>query len=583
VGLTATEHLSRPYEVFLELRPGKPSAFDLDEFASLVLNKSLAVSIAPSEQASDVERYFHGEVAGIVLTDSADDRTVPHVVLELRPSLWRLARTADTRYFTGKSSQEIVSLILDEHGLAGQYEWHANPGIAPRIREHCWQYRETNLQFVQRLLEEDGYQYWFKFEQTSHKLHIGSRPEPLPNVTPHPLKMGPIGPDAEGTGRIGYLRRQYSVAPSEYVVSARTRDGLDPLTSAASVERAGASGKLYDHDGLAESISDCKQQAQRRLDSQVAGTQVADGHSDFRQLAAGCTFEIEGPNLLRKAGKYRVTAIRHEATQSTGIYSNRFEAVPSRAPFAQRRRTAKPAIPGHLSATVVEGPDTAGRYRLQFDQDRTGTPSGWVPLARGTDALFLPRKSHRVEVSFLEGDLDRPLIERLVDPDACWPFSPADNPNLGGFVTPKHEILLQSDPEKPWIKILSAGDIDDIAEGDRYIDTRKSRQEKTAGDAIWQIDADGHFNIGGNLALQAAKEFGLQANDIVINATGSIVLRVGSSFISINASEIIISGPLVNINPPGASNSKPALNPRKPDQHERSTAKPKSTQDSQQE
>jgi type VI secretion system secreted protein VgrG len=574
VGLTATERLSQPFELYLELRPSKPSTLDLDMFAEAIVGKSLSVSLSPSDHPVDQERIFHGEVAGLSLNDSTDPRSVPLLILELRPRLWRLSKTADCRYFANKTTKEIVSLVLDEHGLAGQYQWHSDPQTPPSARPHCWQYRESNLEFVHRLLEEDGYQYWFTFSRSSHELHLGRRPEALVTASPL-LEIGPIGPDAEGTGRVAYLRRTVHAGPKSYVVEARSEDGMGRVVSNALCQQANHLGTVYDYAGSVHTVKECKGLAERRLDSNLMNSRRADGHGDFRAFHVGGTFRIDGTTVVRKTSTMRLVAIRHEATQATGIYSNRFEAVPGKAPFTLSRRHPKPALAGHLAATIVDGPDEAGRFVVQFDLDRSATRSTPITLSREIHRLFLPRKGYRVAVSFQEGEMELPVIERVLDHPSHWPFDAAANSQLDGIVTPGHGLLLNSDPQNLWVQLHSSGDLEVNTDGETRIETVKSRYENVGSDADWQIGSNSQWKIAGDSSTNVVGAYGVKAGDIVLEAGSSITLRVGSSFITISSSGVTINGSVVDLNPPGGSCSAECKTVNLPEKPARRVPAPK--------
>jgi type VI secretion system secreted protein VgrG len=573
VGLTASERLSHPFEAYLELRPAKPAAFDLDAFAAALINKPVGVALRPSRSPADAVRHFHGEVAGVHLTDTADEDGAPHVVVELRPTLWRLARAADTRHFTGKTAKDVVSAVLDENGLAGKYRWHDAPGKVHAKREHCWQYRETHLRFVQRLLEEEGYLYWFTFGPGGHTLHLGGGPEHLPKVK-GPLALGRIGPDAGVGGFVGSLRRSVAAAPAAYFVDGRSADGAARMPGSAAQAGVGAAGAVHDPDGALATVTDSKAEAARRLDACTAAARTADGLSDVRAVAAGAVVAIAG-RAGGRAAKYRVVAVRHEATQDTGIYTNRFDAVPADAPFALPRRFPKPTVAGGAAATVAEGPNERGHYRLKFDLDRRATPSGWVPLTRETDGLFLPRPGHRVHVGFHEGDPDRPVIRHLTDPASAWPFDPAENPLLGGVVTPAHELLFQSDPAEPWVKLHARGDYEEVVEKGRHSATGADRTEVVGGAADWVVGKDANWTVAGAFLCDVAKAFGITAESFHVRCTKGFSVEVGGNFIAVTEKGVTINGTLVQLNPPGASKPDGPRPPRKKPEHEAPKPRPK--------
>src|SRR5262245_51503733 len=73
--------------------------------------------------------------------------------MTLRSWLWFLTRTADCRIFQEKSVPEILKEVFADHSLA-VFEDDLSGTYAKR--EYCVQYRETDFNFVSRLMEEEG-------------------------------------------------------------------------------------------------------------------------------------------------------------------------------------------------------------------------------------------------------------------------------------------------------------------------------------------------------------------------------------------------------------------------------------------
>ena len=76
---------------------------------------------------------------------------------ELRPWLWFLTRTSDCRIFQHKTVPDIVKEIFREQGFTDFKD-----ALTSSYREwdYCVQYRETDFNFVSRLLEQEGAYYY---------------------------------------------------------------------------------------------------------------------------------------------------------------------------------------------------------------------------------------------------------------------------------------------------------------------------------------------------------------------------------------------------------------------------------------
>ena len=87
--------------------------------------------------------------------------------LILRPWLWLLSRTTNCRIFADKSALEIIKEVFGKHGFA-KFVSHTKETY-PKLK-YCVQYRETDLNFVCRLMEEAGISYYFEHSESQHQL-----------------------------------------------------------------------------------------------------------------------------------------------------------------------------------------------------------------------------------------------------------------------------------------------------------------------------------------------------------------------------------------------------------------------------
>uniref|UniRef100_UPI0023F9318B contractile injection system protein, VgrG/Pvc8 family n=1 Tax=Pseudomonas viridiflava TaxID=33069 RepID=UPI0023F9318B len=79
------------------------------------------------------------------------------------------------------SAQQIIALILEEHGIKGNgYKFQL--GQPCPERDYCVQYDETDLHFVQRLCEEEGVHCHFQHSQEGHVLVFGDDQTVFPKL-----------------------------------------------------------------------------------------------------------------------------------------------------------------------------------------------------------------------------------------------------------------------------------------------------------------------------------------------------------------------------------------------------------------
>src|SRR6185369_13212090 len=97
------------------------------------------------------------------------------------PWFWFLTRKAACRIFQEKTVPEIINSIFKELGFTDVKD-ELTSGIY-RKWEYCVQYRETDFNFISRLMENEGIYYYFVHENGKHTLHLVDDPGALKKVT----------------------------------------------------------------------------------------------------------------------------------------------------------------------------------------------------------------------------------------------------------------------------------------------------------------------------------------------------------------------------------------------------------------
>src|ERR1017187_6354792 len=173
--LTGTEALGVPYELDLVLLSKDPN-LDADD----AIGMPMAIGIKLNNQE---HRYFHGMV--IEFAKVGATRLHTRSAATLRPRLAQFGDTFDCRVFNDPSQDalSIVTDVLAKRGLT-DVESASITDHAYRAREYCVQFRESDLNFVQRLLEEEGIYYFFKHEEAKHTLVLAD------SITAHEMAAG---------------------------------------------------------------------------------------------------------------------------------------------------------------------------------------------------------------------------------------------------------------------------------------------------------------------------------------------------------------------------------------------------------
>src|SRR5215813_13832271 len=117
------------------------------------------------------ERYWNGFISRF--SQGSQDRRLTSYRAQMVPWLWFLTRTSDCRIFQNKTVPDIIQKIFKDLGFQ-DFELRLYGSFAPR--DYCVQYRETDFDFVSRLMEEEGIYYYFTHQDDKHVLVLGNDP-----------------------------------------------------------------------------------------------------------------------------------------------------------------------------------------------------------------------------------------------------------------------------------------------------------------------------------------------------------------------------------------------------------------------
>jgi type VI secretion system secreted protein VgrG len=424
--VTGTEYLSRPFHFHLELT-SRANAISPES----VIGQEMAFSIASGDNS---QRWFHGIVSSFARADEdVDGRRVYSA--EVVPWLWLLTRSTDCRIFQNKDVRGIIRQVFEELGFHenSHFDLSCLTGDYP-VREYCVQYRETAFNFVSRLMEESGMFYFFRFEETGHRMVFAdsiSGYETCVDTVDLPHSVQHSKYDLEhltGWSRQHKCRtRQWTQNDYNFLTPDRSLLTSPETTLAKAAAPDGF--ECYDNPGLYSELPEGRRLTRIRMEAEEAEHERAGGTSTCRRFSPGRTFTLGTHSSAEESGReYVLTSVQHSADDSTygqPGYSNRFRCLPSDVVFRPRRRASRPYIRGIQTARVV-GPnqeevhvDKFGRVKVKFHWDRVDpcddSCSCWIRVAQATagagwGAHFWPRVGHEVVVAFVEGDPDRPLI-----------------------------------------------------------------------------------------------------------------------------------------------------------------------------
>lgn len=383
-------------------------------------------------QSGELVQRLHGVVSNFIQGDIGHHHTF--YSLTLVPAFERLSLRHNSRIFQQQSCVDIVSTLLQEMGI-NDFSFALKRPCLPR--EFCVQYRESDLDFVQRLAAEEGWVYSFMHESGKHVLIFSDDTVLLPRVGDSVPYNGLAGGVANCSYIYSFIQRtqrevaqvqlrDYSFKKPEYSF-AHQQSGNDMAYQRENYEH-------YDYPGRYKDDANGKAFSQIRMEYLRRDAHIAIGQSNQPQLRAGYRFALEEHLNIAMNRDWLVVEITHKGTQPQALeesggegattYSNTFKVIPSSQTWRATPQS-KPQVDGPMIATVV-GPqgeeifcDKHGRVKVHFPWDRESKKneysSCWVRVSQvwagGQYGLMaIPRIGHEVIVSFLNGDPDQPII-----------------------------------------------------------------------------------------------------------------------------------------------------------------------------
>ena len=354
---------------------------------------------------------------------------------------------------------DIVKKVFGDHGVA-TFETKLFRSYTPRT--YCVQYRESDFNFVARLLEQEGIYWYFEHTDGAHKLIL------VDSSSAHDA--------APGYETMTYVENAASAPDKEYIsnwsFAESVKTGKTVLTSydferpSTSLEvetthkRSHELGdyEVFDFQGDYIQKADGTQYVDNRMEEHQARYLRVGGTSNALGLAVGCNVELKDHPRDDQNIKYLVTSMdvqahvgNFDSGGDAGSFTCDLSAIPDAQQFRPPRRTPRPFVQGPQTAVVV-GPsgeeiytDKYGRVKVQFHWDRYGKKddksSCWVRVSqpwagKNFGMMHIPRIGQEVVVDFLEGDPDQPLITgRVYNAEQMPPWDLPANATQSGILT----------------------------------------------------------------------------------------------------------------------------------------------------
>ena len=529
----ADEGISLPYSVEVEFSTAD-AAFRVDD----CLNNRAVLEVNDSQ---DAVRHFDGVPDRVGFSAYRGEKLFFH--MRLRPAIAILEHREGSRIFQEKSPVDVVKAILSEAGVDKDVEWRLRQTYAPR--DYLCQYRETELHFVHRLLEEEGIYYFFHHSADGHKLVFSDDPA---NFTAQdgidPVIFAARQGGAKGTRPVTELTRKRTLRPT--LVILRDFDFEKPDLPPQASLPAGGNWPIGHYEYPAGFVADAEgsRRARARVSELRCDVDQIRGKSKAAGLVCGTPITVEGAYEPFLNGEFIVTELRSKGNAAAEGCENEFVAIPKDAPFSMPRRAKKPKIRG-IQTAVVTGPsnepeaihvDKYGRIKVRFLWDRAGrqddTSSFWIrtsqlPLG---GSMVHPRVGWEVSVGFVDGDPDRPIVLGRTynaenTPPYAQPGAAADS-SLKSAATPggagHNEIKMGDSAGKQGMAISAKKDLNATTGHDKNETVAVNEDQSVGSNYNVTVGANETITVKGNQSIDVG-------NALQVKVKGSQTITVGGS------------------------------------------------------
>jgi type VI secretion system secreted protein VgrG len=501
-------------------------------------------------------RYFHGIVEAWSDTGISADGT-RHYQLIIAPRMALLGYSRHNRIFENLSAVDIVSGLL---AGCGEKLDRGSVKQCPR-REICTQYNETDLEFVNRLLAEEGIAYFFRHEKSGYRCVLVDAPAGFCNATPAICEFTGAAIAA------GEFRNVVTAWQPRVRISSERFTSLDhgeynpavPLKAVANSRRDGARFSTGEVQLYGQHYFQRDSNTLRELKSDIAGEQTTRwlaacendaedyaGSSNIAGFGAGLRVKVknavpDGDAAVLLASVYHTAS---DGNTRVAQYSNTFTAVSASAGYVPLQKQQRPLLYGTHSAKVVDVKDPAssgalGEVRVKFPWEQTQA-SCWARVTQlyagnRWGSYFIPEPGQEVLVEFLNGDPDRPVVVgALYNRNNLLP--PYTRTQSGIRTrSKKYNELRFDDSENNEEVFFKAGRDHNYVIGNDENGTIANSRSVTIS------------NGDDNTVISSGSQTIDVARNITITANQSITLQVGSSIVRIEPAGITLQGTMITL------------------------------------
>jgi type VI secretion system secreted protein VgrG len=595
--LCGTEELGRLSEFRVDLLSPRNDLAPAD-----VLGQDISVAIS---LPAGGERQINGIVTVFRIVapgDRARNRMARYEAV-VRPRLWLLTRASHSRFFHEVTVLNIITNVLQDYNIDVSNKCSATyPSL-----EHCAQYRETDFDFISRLMEHEGIYYFIEHNGGKHTLVLTDSGDVHTATEHYPTIAYDAWYEPSNEKECVY---QWSsgaeLQTGKYEVNEYDFEKPSSSNQQGLLSRA-ARPKVYDppvytmQEHLSGHIqsSDGDRYAKVGVEIRQTRNDSIAGRSSARGIWPGGLFKLEGHASEAQNHDYLVVSAAYEVNSDVYVstlqkdnalpfFDCSFTAVRKENHYRSERITPRPVVGGPQTAVVV-GPDgdeiltdKYGRIKVQFHWEQFAPPADasermkrcWVRVSQGWagkrwGTFFVPRIGQEVIVAFVEGDPDRPLVTGCVyNANTMPPYELPANSALstlksnstkggGGFNEMRfddtkgaEQLFFHAEKDREtWVKndtLMNVGNDRHLkVTGNEFVAITGARHEAVTGDQNVQVDGNASLKVGQKLQEKVGMDYAIDAGmNIHIKAGMNVVIEAGASITLKAGGAFVVVGPV---------------------------------------
>ncbi|MET0307428.1 MAG: type VI secretion system tip protein TssI/VgrG [Sphingomonas sp.] len=569
LGFEGREAISEPFEYRLELI----AVADVDVSGWIGKLAEFDVSLG-----NGTPRIFAGRIYG---TKRVVSGGVIRVFVQVRPAYHALSYGRATHFVQDKNSLDIFEAMTSD---ATGFVKSVSVSPTPPVRGYSVRYDETEIDYLARLLAQDGIMYFFVYDRASgpyrHKMVVTNKSADYIDVAASPVDFLPNSAKSP----IPSLARDQKAAARKHSYISFNVNKLDtPFSKDATGGDAWGSVHSHNYETTgfeAVALGDSTNRSTAQEQDHGIAAETIEGGSGEPSFMAGGRVEITGGEPLSPR-RVVLTTVEHSAYDpwmlpgaATGTYSNKFTAVDATKVFRPAVAPLERKAPGPLLGVVKVDGGAAGEAKIDDqwrvpieianarDYSAKGLPKYvWLPVqqqwAHSTHgAQFFPRIGTRVIIDFLYGNPDLPFISGTVyTPSQPYPFDPTSKATQSGWrsVTDKNgsivqEFRFEDKPGSEEIYLYTGRDYRRMIDQDDWGTVKRDQTLEVQRDQKLTVTRDRTVKIDGLQKTDITKTRTVTVTDkSTLESKKEIEFKVAGSSIVMNAQGITIKAPKITI------------------------------------